>query len=141
MGHHIRAAIKFGSERQAQGRGAVTTTPHASSAAAYTQDAVEAYHRGMEYLDYNEPDHAIAAFSEAIRLHGKHANTWFARGFAYANRGHLAEAVADYTEAIRLDPAYAAAYHNRAAAYRELGDLGNASADEAKVRQLRAGTT
>ena len=115
--------------------------PHSSSVAAYTQDAVEAYHRGMEYLDYNEPDHAIAAFTEAIRLDGKHANAWFARGFAYASRGHMAKAVADYSEAIRLDPAYAAAYHNRAAAYRELGDLHGAGADEAKVRQLRTGTS
>ena len=42
------------------------------------QDAVEAYNRGLEYLDYNEPDQAIAAFSEAIRLNPRHVHAYLA---------------------------------------------------------------
>ena len=53
------------------------------------EDPIEAYNRGLEYLDYNEPDHAIAAFSQAIALNGRHALAHFARGFAYASMGEL----------------------------------------------------
>lgn len=103
------------------------------------QDAVEAYNRGMEYLDYNEPDQAVAAFSEAIRLKPHHVQAWFARGFAQASLGHFDAAIIDYSEAIRLDPRYAAAYHNRSAALAAKGDHPGAQQDQAKYQQLRAG--
>ena len=35
---------------------------------AILQDAINAYNRVMEYLDYGDPRQAIAAFSEAIEL-------------------------------------------------------------------------
>ena len=79
---------------------------------------VEAYGRGLEYLDYNEPDQAIAAFTEAIRLDPRHVQAHFARGYAWAERRTWSGAIADFSEAIRLGSAYAAAYYNRAAAYR-----------------------
>jgi tetratricopeptide (TPR) repeat protein len=101
------------------------------------EDPVEAYNRGLEYLDYNEPDMAILAFTEAVQLKPS-AAAWFARGFAHAVRGDLEQAIADYNEAIRLDPAHAAAYHNRAAAFRELGRLDQADQDETKYRELKS---
>jgi tetratricopeptide (TPR) repeat protein len=101
------------------------------------QDAVEAYNRGLEYLDYNEPDQAITAFSEAIRLNTKHVHAYFARGCAWAERGELDKAIDDYSETIRLDPSYAAAYFNRAAAYRAKGFRNRADADLARCEELR----
>jgi tetratricopeptide (TPR) repeat protein len=101
------------------------------------QDAVEAYSRGMEYLDYNEPDQAIAAFTEAIRLRPKYIQAWVARGYAHAIERDLDQAIADYTEAIRLDPSYASAYYNRSLVYREKGDAASADADQAKSVQLK----
>ena len=74
------------------------------------QDALEAYSRGLEYLDYNEPDQAIRAFTEALKLNPRHVHAYFARGCAWIERGNLEQAIADYNEAIRLDPNYAAAY-------------------------------
>jgi tetratricopeptide (TPR) repeat protein len=93
----------------------------------------------MEYLDYNEPDQALAAFTEAIRLKPNSLQAWFARGFAQANLGHFDAAIADYSEAIRLDPRYAAAYHNRSAAFAAKGDHHAEQQDQAKYLQLRAG--
>src|SRR5208283_1080918 len=81
------------------------------------QDALEAYSRGLEYLEYNEPDQAILAFTEALKLNSRHTHAYFARGCAWAERGNLDKAIADYSEAIRLDPNYDAAYSNRAAAW------------------------
>ena len=93
------------------------------------QDASEAYSRGLEYLDYNEPDQAIVAFTEALKLNPRHIHAYFARGCAWAERGDLERAIADYNEAIRLDPNYAAAYSNRAAALNRRGDAAAAAAD------------
>ena len=63
----------------------------------------------MEYLDYNEPDQAIQAFTEALKLNPRNVHAYFARGCAWAERGDLEKAIADYNEAIRLDPNYVAA--------------------------------
>jgi tetratricopeptide (TPR) repeat protein len=93
----------------------------------------------MEYLDYNEPDQALAAFTEAIRLRSNYLQAWFARGFAHAILGHFDEAIADYSETIRLDPHYAAAYHNRGAAFAAKGDQHAEQQDRVKYLQLRAG--
>ena len=102
------------------------------------QDALEAYGRGLEYLDYNEPDQAILAFTEALKMNPRHVHAYFARGCAWAERGNLDQAIADYNEAIRLDPDYAAAYSNRAAALHRRGDLAAAAADLERCRRLKS---
>jgi Flp pilus assembly protein TadD len=101
------------------------------------EDPIEAYNRGLEHLDYNEPDLAIDAFAQVIALKPNSVHAWFGRGFAYAMRGNMETAVADYTEALRLDPTYAAAYHNRSAAYRQLGRIEEAEQDEARYEELK----
>ena len=101
-----------------------------------TEDAVEAYNRGLEYLDYNEPDQAIVAFSQAIELNGRHARAYFARGYALATKGDMAGAIADYDAAIRLDPHNGAAYFNRGAAFQQCGEATKAEADFAEARRL-----
>ena len=51
------------------------------------EDPIEAYNRGLEYLDYNEPDQAIAAFSQAIALNSRHALAYFAAASPMQSRG------------------------------------------------------
>ena len=102
------------------------------------EDPLEAYNRGIEYLDYNEPDQAQAAFNEAIRLRPEFVAAWFARGFAAANMGQFSRAIADFSRALELDPGYAAAYYNRGIAYRALGDEAQAQADASHYARLRA---
>jgi Flp pilus assembly protein TadD len=100
------------------------------------EDPIEAYNRGLEHLDYNEPDLAIEAFTQVIALKPTSVHARFGRGFAHAMRGDLDLAVTDYTEALRLDPRYVAAYQNRAVAYRQLGRLDEARQDDAKLQEL-----
>ena len=88
------------------------------------QDAREAYNRGLEYLDYNEPDQAIVAFNEAIRLNPRNVHAFFARGCAWVERGDFAKAIADYESTLQLDPHYAAAKANRDEAERGLKATG-----------------
>ena len=102
-------------------------------------ESLESYNRGMEYLDYNEPDQAIAAFTEAIQRNPRLTHAYFARGFAHAGRGDFARAVADYTAAIERDPTLVGAYCNRAAAYQQLGETSKAASDLAKCEAVRAG--
>ena len=101
------------------------------------QDALEAYNRGLEYLEYNEPDQAILAFTDALKLNPRHTHAYFARGCAWAERGNFEKAIADYSEAIRLDPKYAAAYSNRAAALTRRGDAKAAAADLERCQKLK----
>lgn len=101
------------------------------------EDPIEAYNRGLEHLDYNEPDLAVEAFSQVIALKASSVHAWFGRGFAHALLGDMQQAVADYSQALRLDPLYAAAYKNRAAAYAQLGKPDLATQDEARFRELK----
>ena len=101
------------------------------------QDALEAYNRGLEYLDYNEPDQAIRAFTEALKLNPRHFTPISPAVCAWAERGNLEQAIADYNEALRLDPNYAAAYSNRAAALKRRGDAKAAAADMERCRKLK----
>jgi tetratricopeptide (TPR) repeat protein len=102
------------------------------------QDAREAYNRGLEYLDYNEPDQAIVAFTEAIRMNARHVHAYFARGCAWAERGDFAKAIADYDFALQLDPNYAAAKSNQAEARRLLqnGDSNQAAKSQFVVKRV-----
>jgi Tfp pilus assembly protein PilF len=49
--------------------------------------ANDSYNRGVEALEKNEFDQAIADFTEAIRLDPKLALAYHNRGAAYSNKG------------------------------------------------------
>jgi tetratricopeptide (TPR) repeat protein len=101
------------------------------------EDAIEAYRLGMGFLETDEPEQAVSAFSEALRLHPKYVHAWFARGYAHACRGDLTRAIDDFGEAICFDADYAAAYYNRAAAYRRMGEHEKAAADQRQFEHLQ----
>jgi tetratricopeptide (TPR) repeat protein len=85
--------------------------------------------RGAAYARKGDLDHAIADFSEAIRLDPKLAAGYHNRGNAYQAKSDFDRAIADFGEAIRLDPKAAAGYYNRGSAYQTKGDLDHAIAD------------
>lgn len=60
--------------------------------------------RGRGYSDKNDYDHAIADFTEAIKLDPKHNYAYSNRGLVYAKKGQHDRAIGDYNEAIKLDP-------------------------------------
>ena len=55
-------------------------------------------------LRMRDPDAAISAYSEAIRLDPKNVEAYIGRSCVYQGKGDFDRAIADATEAIRLGP-------------------------------------
>jgi tetratricopeptide (TPR) repeat protein len=85
--------------------------------------------RGNVYRAKGDYDHAIADYSEAIRLNPEFAVTYINRGLVYFSKRDDDSAIADYSEAIRLNSKDAKAYYNRGLAYFAKGNLDRAIAD------------
>ena len=103
-------------------------------AAAFDEQAHSYFARG----DYN---HAIADFSEAIRINPELANVNRCRllrnrALAYRIQGDYDKAIADYNNVIRLNPDFARAYHDRALVHRAKLDYDNAIIDYLEAVRL-----
>jgi tetratricopeptide (TPR) repeat protein len=85
------------------------------------------------YADKGDSSHAIADYTEAIRLNSNYALAYNNRGTMYADKGDSVHAIADYTEAIRLDPNYADAYSRRGDVYADKEDYIHARTDWERV--------
>ena len=91
-------------------------TPSHPSIAVGPLDTAKAYlSRGDQHSAIKDYDHAIADYSQAIRLNPDYAEAYNNRGLAYSLTGktEMANAIADYSQAIKLRPTYAYAYNNR----------------------------
>jgi len=99
-------------------------------------DPKYAFSRGFAYGAKGDNDHAIVAYTDAIRFDPKYPIAYNNRGVAYGATGDNDHAIADYTEAIRLNPKVAGAYANRGRAYRDKGDSEHAIADYTKAIKL-----
>ncbi len=103
------------------------TEHHRENATALDEQAHSHFAEG----DYN---HAIADFSEAIRInpelaHVNRCRLLRNRALAYRSQGDCDKAIADYSEVIRRHPDFARAYHDRALAHRTKRDYDQAIAD------------
>jgi tetratricopeptide (TPR) repeat protein len=85
--------------------------------------------RAWAFASKGDDDHAIADYSEAIRLDTKFAIAYHDRARAYHRKSDYDRAISDYSEAIRLDPNIATVFNDRGKAYREKGDYDRAIAD------------
>jgi tetratricopeptide (TPR) repeat protein/spermidine synthase len=84
----------------------------ADSVLAITPDSANSYyHLGLRYLRNEEPEAAIDALQQAVRLQSEHASAYFFLGVAYATIGANAEAEGAYGRAIALAPDNAQAYN------------------------------
>ena len=81
--------------------------------------------RGVGYRLKGDYDHAIADYSQAIKLNAKFASAYNNRGVAYDKKGEYDRAILDYDQAIKLKPS-AEGYFNRGNA-----QLGKAHYDRA----------
>src|SRR5205085_11925112 len=67
--------------------------------------AIVYFNRGNGYFDQRDYAHAIADYSEAIRLNPRYANAYFNRALAWDELGDHARAAADRAIASRPSPA------------------------------------
>ena len=100
--------------------------------------AEEAFNLGARFLEDQDFDKALVAFSEAIRDNPKFAQAFNGRAVTYALMGQPERALADCGEAIRLEPKEPEFYRSRGYIYSSVGDDANADADLAKAQELEA---
>ena len=105
-------------------------TPQDSAIAAITENIRQspgnAYYynnRGLAYMQKGDFDHAIADFSQAMRLYPmKSASAFNNRAMAYAGKGQYDRALADFGSSIGLDAKNAWTFNNRGLVLSKKGD-------------------
>jgi tetratricopeptide (TPR) repeat protein len=70
--------------------------------------------RGLLRLVQKDYDHAIADFSEVLRINPKDAWAHYDRARCWQRKRDFAKAIADFNDAVQLNPRSAAAYNGRA---------------------------
>jgi tetratricopeptide (TPR) repeat protein len=93
--------------------------------------------RGLAYLKKNDPDQAIADFSNALKRDAKMAPSYRDRGLAYAQKKEFDKAISDFTAYVKIRPTDPDGYHERALAYEAKGMKDKAAADMRKAKELR----
>ncbi|NQU25906.1 MAG: tetratricopeptide repeat protein, partial [Candidatus Nealsonbacteria bacterium] len=76
-------------------------------------DEIDIFHRGMEFLEKDDPDRAIEAFDEAIEINPKYLEAYYSRGNAYEAKGQFELAIRSFNEVLHFAPNEPAAYYNR----------------------------
>jgi tetratricopeptide (TPR) repeat protein len=92
--------------------------------------------RGRAYRAKGDYDHAIADYTEAIRIESNYGLAFYSRGIAYFNKKDYDRAVADYTESLRLAPRDIIALQNRGHAYQAKQNYDSAIADYSEAIRI-----
>jgi len=92
--------------------------------------------RGRAYRAKGDYDHAIADYTEAIRIEPNYVLAVYSRGIAYFNKKDYDRAVADYTMSLRLAPRDIIALQNRGHAYQARQDYDRAIADYSEAIRI-----
>jgi tetratricopeptide (TPR) repeat protein len=69
--------------------------------------AVQWYNKGLDFIDAQDYQSAIDAFTNASELDDQDADTFYNLGYVRVIIGELEAAINDYTQAITLNPEYA----------------------------------
>jgi len=80
-------------------------------------DAMAWFALGLAYTQTDQPDEAIAAYQQSLRLDKKIAVVWFQLGNAYLITNQIAKAIEALQQAVRLDPDNASAWYQLANSY------------------------
>ena len=115
---------------------------HAHNKPYLEPDAQDYLQRGIEAHQNDNPDDAIAYYTEVIRLDPTDTSivsiAYYSRGLAYAEKGEVDSAIENYNESIQLNPDFADAYNYRGIAYRNKGEIDRAIADHDQAIQIKS---
>ncbi|MFM7477122.1 MAG: tetratricopeptide repeat protein, partial [Microcystis aeruginosa] len=81
------------------------------------QDAIGHYNRGVDYIQQEKYDLALAEFTKAINIDPRYAEAYLNRGFLYEQQEKPDLALSDYNQAININPRLALAYLGRGILY------------------------
>jgi len=93
--------------------------------------------RGLAWQKRGDLDHALADYTQAIKINPKDALAYNNRGMLWRERGDSDRAIADFTAAIELEPWLVQAYHDRGMAFKALSMVPEAERDFEKARSLQ----
>ena len=100
-------------------------------------EAVRFFNQGNEYFNSRQPDKALNAYNEAIRLDPAYVKALNNRGILKASAfGQFREAISDFSRVIRLDPSNADAYLGRGSCHFQLKEADSACGDWKKAFSL-----
>ena len=68
--------------------------------------AEEWFQKGMTYLEANQYEKAIDAFSKTLDLNLRYARAYINRGNAWSKKGDYDRSISDYTKALQIDPSF-----------------------------------
>jgi lipoprotein NlpI len=122
---------------KAQARKFVLTTCIVAAAAWAQSPSAESFKRGTDDLKKGDYAHAIAAYTECIRLDPHSAIAFHGRGYAYYASHDADRAIQDFNEAIQLEPQYGDAFRERARAYEDKFDYPHAIQDYAQAIRIK----
>jgi lipoprotein NlpI len=118
-------------------RGIAGCTKVAEDPSATAHDrAIAFFNRGIALYAKNDDDHAIADWTQAIKLVPNYSHAYNNRAKAYVAKTDYDHAIADYSEAIKLDPNHMLSYKGRGIAYYLSGAPDKAQADFQKAADL-----
>ena len=81
------------------------------------QDAIGHYNRGVDYMQQEKYDLALAEFTKAIEINPRDAMAYLNRGVIYYEQGKPDLALSDFNQALNINPRLALAYNNRGVLY------------------------
>lgn len=92
----------------------LATSECAASTEGWSIDALSYLQRALAHLKNNDPQQAIEALNQSIKLNPHIAEVHFTRGTIHASRKDYASAVQDFDRAIELNPMMTEAFQQRA---------------------------
>ncbi len=115
---------------------------HAHNEPYIEPDPQDYLQRGIDAHQNDNPDDAIAYYTEVIRLDPTDTSivsiAYYSRGLAYAEKGEVDSAIENYNESIQLNPDFADAYNYRGIAYRNKGEIDRAIEDHDQAIQIKS---
>ena len=115
---------------------------HAHDEPYIEPDPQDYLQRGIEAHQNDNPDDAIAYYTEVIRLDPTDTSiisiAYYSRGLAHAEKGEVDFAIENYNESIQLNPDFADAYNYRGIAYRNKGEIDRAIEDHDQAIRIKS---
>ncbi len=105
-------------------------------AQANYKEAIAHFNRGINYIQQEKYDLALAQFTRAIELDPNYTEAYLGRGMIYTIREQWRPAFQDLNTAIRLNPRAAYAYHFRGYVHLAFNQRQNAIADLTTAAEL-----